>query len=504
MIMTKKVYYSTALSALLAVTAVLPSQAQQYLKIYNGNISVQANELKQQGDSLLLTMNLDIPTRQIELDSRKSLELIPVLEGSKGRMAFPSILINGRNRNKAYKRKVALGDLSEGSEPYAVVRKGELSVLHYVQQVPYESWMDDSHLNIVEDLCGCAGTSKASVQTEIFPFVELEQIEVYVPQPKLAYITPAVEQIKRRAEVKDVFLDFKIGSAAVINSLNRNADELQKVETMINEVKEDGNVKITGLVFKGYASPEGSVASNLRLSDARARSMKDYLISRISLGDISIKSEGVGEDWTGLEKLLSESSVQDKNKLLDIIQQCGTTDACEAKMRGVVGGVPYRQMLSTIYPRLRRTVCSVDYTVKGFSIEEGKEVIKSHPQQLSMNEMYLVANSYPAGCEQFNEVFETAVRMFPNDDVANLNAANSAIERGDLISAEKYLDRVNTARGEAQNSRGILYMLKGDYDNAEAYLRRAEHAGVEAASINLNELAKKRENDFLINQKKRK
>ena len=47
-------------------------------------------------------------------------------------------------------------------------------------------------------------------------------------------------------------------------------------------------------------------------------------------------------------------------------------------------------------------------------------------------------------------------------------------------------------------------MLKGDYDNAEAYFRRAQHAGVEAAGVNLGELAKKRENDFLVNQKKRK
>lgn len=502
--MANKIGLSTALTVLVMVNTISPCLAQQKHIIYDGKIFVEATELKQKGDSLLLNMELDIPTKYIDLDSRKSLSLVPVLEGSKGRMSFPPVLINGRNRNKVYKRKQSLKENAGETVPYAVVRKGDAASLRYVQQVPYEDWMDDAHLNMVEDLCGCGGANLSSAQSQIFPFVELEQIEVYIPQPKLAYVTPAVEQIKRRAEVKDVFLDFKVGSAVVISSLNRNEDELQKVETMISDIKKDGNVNITGLTFKGYASPEGSVASNLRLSDARARSMKDYLISRISLGDISVRSEGAGEDWTGLEKLLSESSVQDKNKLLDIIQQCGTTDACEAKMRGVAGGVPYRQMLSTIYPRLRRTVCSVDYTVKGFSIEEGKEVIKSHPQQLSMNEMYLVANSYPAGSEQFNEVFETAVRMFPNDDIANLNAANSAIERRDLISAEKYLDRVNTARGEAQNARGILYMLKGDYDNAEVHLRRAEHAGVEAASINLNELAKKRENDFLVNQKKRK
>lgn len=502
--MVNKIVLSTALTGLIMVAAVSPGLAQQKHLVYDGKISVEATELRQKGDSLLLNMELDIPTRYIDLDSRKSLSLIPVLEGSKGRMSFPPVIINGRNRNKVYKRKQSLNENSGEVVPYAVVRKGEPAMLHYIQQVPYEEWMDDAYLNMVEDLCGCGGANLSSVQNQIFPSIELEQIEVYSPQPKLAYIIPAVEQIKRRAEIKDVFLDFKVGSAAVIGSLNRNADELQKVEKMIREVKEDGNVKITGLTFKGYASPEGSVASNLRLSDARALSMKNYLISQIDLGDISVKSEGLGEDWEELEKLLSESSVQDKDKLLGIIRQCGTTDACEMRMRNVAGGMPYLQMLSTLYPKLRRTVCSVDYTVRDFSVEEGKAIIKSHPQQLSLNEMYMVANSYPAGSEEFNDVFETAVRMFPNDDIASLNAANSAIERGDLVSAEKYLDRVNTTRGEAQNSRGILLMLKGDYDNAEAYFRRAQHAGVEAAGVNLGELAKKRENDFLVNQKKRK
>lgn len=500
--MIRKVYLSTALSALLAAIAVSPCQGQEYFKIYNGTISVEANKLKQKGDSLLLIMNLDIPMKQIDLKSRKSLELIPLLKGSKGSMAFPSVLVNGRNRNKVYKRKAALGNLKGENVPYAVVRKGETSVLHYVQQVPYENWMEDASLYLVEDLCGCAGANKGSARSQIFSYVELEKIDVYTPRPQLAYIVPAAEQIKKRAEVKDVFLDFKVGSATIYKSLNRNDDELQKVEEMIREVKGDGNLNITGLTFRGFASPEGSASSNLRLSDTRARSMMNYLIDRIDLTRIATKAEGGGEDWVRLEKLLSESDIRDKDKLLDIISQCGTTDACETKMRTVAGGVPYRQMAAELYPQLRRTVCSVNYTVKGFSVDEGREVIKAHPQQLSLNEMYLVANSYPVGSEQFNEVFETAVRMFPNDDVANLNAVNSALERNDLVSAQKYLDRIKKTTAEVINARGVLCLLKGDYDNAEAYLRDAAKGGVKEATANLEELAKKKENDLLINRKK--
>lgn len=502
--MNGKLYLSTVLTALLTAIATSPCQAQHYMKIYNGSISVEPNELKQEGDSLHLKMNLEIPMNQLDIKSRQSITLIPVLEGSKGSMSFPSILINGRNRDKVYKRQMALNKKQSSPVPYEVVRKGSSSTIYYSQSVPFEAWMEDSHLSIVEDLCGCAGANLNSVRSQIFNAVELERIEIYISKPQLAYISPAVETIKKRAEVKDVFLDFKTGSAVILKSLNQNEAELQKVENMIRDVKNDDNLTINGLVFNGYASPEGSVASNLRLSDQRAKSMMNYLISQVNLQGISTKAIGNGEDWGGLEKLLSGSSVQGKEKLLDIIHTCGNSDVCEQKMRSINGGAPYRQMLAEIYPQLRRTVCSVDYTVRDFTVEEGREIIKKHPQQLSLNEMYMVANSYPAGSEEFNEIFETAVRMFPDDDVANLNAANSAIERRDLISARKYLERVNSASGEAENCQGVICLLEDDYDNAEKHFRKAQAAGVESATFNLEELDKKRSNALLIESKKRK
>ena len=37
--------------------------------------------------------------------------------------------------------------------------------------------------------------------------------------------------------------------------------------------------------------------------------------------------------------------------------------------------------------------------------------------------MYLVAQTYEEGSEDFNEVFHIAVRMYPHDPIANINAA---------------------------------------------------------------------------------
>ena len=272
---------------------------------------------------------------------------------------------------------------------------------------------------------------------------------------------------------------------------------------MLREIKNDKNLEIQGVSFKGYASPEGSIASNLKLSDLRARSMMNFLINEVNLKDIPLKAEGGGEDWDRLKKLLTESPISGKDKLLTIIEQCGTSDACEQKFKTVDGGTAYMQLLKEIYPQLRRTACSVDYTVRGFSVEEGREIIKTHPQQLSLNEMYLVANTYPEGSEDFREIFEIAVRMFPDDSTANINAATTALMRRDLSTAQMYLNRVKgDKRAEAANAQGVLYMLEGNYDQAEVFLKKAAVAGLSSANENLEELVRKRENDAVILKEK--
>ena len=103
--------------------------------------------------------------------------------------------------------------------------------------------------------------------------------------------------------------------------------------------------------------------------------------------------------------------------------------------------------------------------------------------------MFLVANTYEPGSQEFNDVFETAVRMYPNDETANLNAAVSALNRNDLSSATRYLAKAGTSHA-ALNARGILAARTGDDKAAEAFFRQA--SSLPEAQHNLSELLKAR------------
>ena len=144
-------------------------------------------------------------------------------------------------------------------------------------------------------------------------------------------------------------------------------------------------------------------------------------------------------------------------------------------------------MLDNIFPALRHSDYEVSYTIRPFTVEEASQLIKTKPQQLSLNEMFLVAQTYEPGSADFNEVFEVAVRMYPEDETANLNAAVIALRRDDQQAAARYLAKAGKS-AEAINLRGVLAAKKGDMKAAADYFRQAP--SLKEAQQNLEEITK--------------
>ena len=227
---------------------------------------------------------------------------------------------------------------------------------------------------------------------------------------------------------------------------------------MIDELKSDPSIKVNKLDIVGYASPEGSLANNKRLSEGRAMALRDYLASRYDFSRNQYFIIFGGENWDGLVKALDTIDFEYKDEALNIINDIPVEKGREAKLMQLRGGVPYRYMLKYIFPSLRVAICKVNYEIKNFNLDEAKEIIKTRPQNLSLNEMFMVANSYPKGSQEFIDVFETAVRMYPKDEIASINAAAAALSRNDLVSAERYLNMVNVNKQlpEYSNAMGVL------------------------------------------------
>ena len=497
--MNKFVYIIQLVVALLLVSVKGVSQG-----IDKAQLRVVPQEVEQRGDELYINMNIDIS--RLVIDSDRSLTLTPILRSSDKEKELPEVIINGTRRHKAYEREMSLlGNkrMAQIETPYNVLRAKSTpdGIFPYTLSIPFEEWMKDARLDLKEDLCGCAGSSQEVVVERLVNRVMLEFILPYDVNPVGAYIKPEVEAIKNRSEQVDVFLDFPVMKTTIIPDFGNNPRELSKIESMIREIHGDKNIQVSQADIIGYASPEGSVTLNNQLSQGRAQALRSYLAMRTEIPAGIYRVSSGGEDWKGLIKLVEESVWSDRDQILYVIQGTSSVEERKYKLKTLNGGQSYNRLLTEMYPQLRRVLCRVNYTVRGFSVEEGREIIKKRPQQLSLEEMFLVANTYPVGSDTFVEVFETAVRMFPDDKVANLNAAATALMQKDVVKAEKYLQLADKNTPEYINNLGLLHLLRDDYDVARKLLTEASGKGVAAAKQNLEELEKKLDTNSRIERR---
>ena len=472
---------------------------------YDGTISVVPVQLEQRGKSVYI--NIDFVLNDVRVKSAHGVDFIPRLIAPTRNLNLPKVSIKGHNEYLAYERWLSLMSTKEKNlyeKPYVVEKssKRRNDTIKYRYVLPYESWMDDAQVEVQRDECGCGETQLMSV--EPLGDVDLERMLVpYVVVPHLTYLQPAAEEVKNREIQAECFLDFEVNKINIRPEYMNNPKELAKIRAMIDELKSDPSIKVNKLDIVGYASPEGSLANNKRLSEGRAMALRDYLASKYDFSRNQYYIVFGGENWDGLVKALDSFEMEYKDEVLNIIKDVPLEKGRETKLMQLRGGVPYRYMLKYIFPSLRVAICKVNYEIKNFNVDEAKEIIKTRPQNLSLNEMFLVANTYPKGSQEFIDVFETAVRMYPKDEIASINAAMAALSRNDLVSAERYLKMVNAHKQlpEYSNAMGVLMLLKGDYEHAEEYLKAAAEAGLEAAGQNLEELATKRTNAAEIEKK---
>lgn len=473
--MKRKIIY-----LLLALACVVPAGAQ---KFYNDAIGINNISLWQQGASLYVDMLIDM--QNLSVSPERMLTLTPVLTDGQHNVALESLIINGKRRQKAYLRGLALSrDIPGG----IVIPYDKRDVYTYSQVIAYEPWMANAALNLVEDLCGCGNNQEMMAQELITNDVSTEAKRLSAMNPVVAYIQPTVEVVKVRSEQYEAHLDFPVGKAVILPDFMRNQAELTNIQTLFHKIQDDNNLTVTSIGIEGFASPEGPLKLNEKLSQQRAEALKKYLSTNERIPANLYRVTFGGENWDGLIAALQGSTMKEKDVLIGIIE--GTTDDVRRKQEimRVGGGAPYRTMLKEIYPGLRKVNCTIGYTVVNFDVEQGRIVIRENPKYLSLNEMYEVANSYPKGSADFVDVFDIAARMYPNDAVANLNAAAVALTKKDLDAALKFMNKADHQTAEFINNTGVLNFLNGDVARAKAAFEQAAQMGNEAARANLQAL----------------
>ena len=438
-----KLYAVISPLCILFSQSIMPAQAQQ---LAGGKIQVDSVLARKNGNRMDVAFRMNL--NDLKMKSEQQIVFTPVMVGTDS-IALNPIIIQGRNQAVRYRR---LADSKKNPQAQVLTRKNKTSQqVYFAQSVPYQKWMKKFKLSVKEDLCGCGNLMDQ----------DTTQMAVINPIPKIGrdhYVKPKAEAIKVRAEKGEAYLSFKLNKSDILADFRENATELRKITSTIDLVKNDKDVSITNIDIHGYASPDGPYANNVRLANNRAAALRNYVCNLYTIDKKLFTYHATPEDWEGFKKKVEASNLADKSAILAVANSSLAPDAKDQKIKKLYPA-SYRYIISEIYPRLRHSDYTVTYTVRPFDIEEAKVILKTKPQQLSLQEMYLVAQTYEPGSPEFNEVFDIAVRLFPDDETANLNAACTDLQKGDLTSAEKHLAKAGNSK-EAERVRDVFKQIK--------------------------------------------
>lgn len=432
-----------------------------------GTFLVKEKNAERVGEDLVITMKADISSMQISRN--QSLVCTPLVESGDSVRALAPIIINGKVRHILYERMERTGKKELEIRRYNDTEQQ----VDYLARTPYADWMEKADVTLVMDDCGCGWKALSQNRDKLFA---LNFAEPVVIDPMLVYVKPAPEEVKARHLDGSAYLDFPVNQITINPDYRNNSAELKKIQQTVEAVKNDPYATITSLSIKGYASPEGTYKGNAYLAENRAKALLDYVKEHYDLSGVELTVDFEPEDWEGLEAAVEKGNLPDKEELLAIIRadEPADWDAREWKLKSLNGGSSYKILLRDVYPSLRHSDYRVNYHIRNFSVDEAKQIIQSDPSKLSLNEMFLVAETYETGSEPFNEVFEVAVRMYPDDPVSNLNAAISAINTRQLDKAKRYLAKA-TDCPEKQLAEASILMLEGKTDEARTLLESLQN-----------------------------
>lgn len=440
---------------------------------------------------------LSITTQLVVTNHRHAkgelLILTPYLRGTNDSIDLPSMIVTDTKGAVILKRKRKFAD-KDGYLPEAVIHvidpKIEDQQIEYKVTVPVKEWMEQSQLMIRGHVSACAGCRNEWIAKELTTINKAMPDQVIEKAYQLTYPVPHPEPVKSRSDKHTANFSFITNQFHLLPDYKNNAIEFQRVDSVIKEIQSNKNFIISSLEITGYASPEASFTHNQQLASNRAKAFADYLAKQAGFSTKQLIVRTGGEDWKGLRQAVVQSDLKDRSTILSIIDSIDVPDKRELLLEKISDGTTYRQLLNEYFPPLRRTEYVISYVVKGFSVDEAKEIFKENPGLLSLNELYLVATTYSPGSKNFNEVMELAHHLYPESEIALANAATAAIESGDL---NKAIEKMSTLVDNPLiwNNLGVVYAKLGEHDKAKRFFEKAMETGCETAGINYELLNQK-------------
>lgn len=482
-------------------------------------LDVVAVDVKQQGDSINLNILFQVNT---EITPTESIELTPSLIKSEKTGIFPSLILNGKQRQKIQKRDYSFMSLEERKKTIeAGSRFLEVTtspfIYTYNGKIAYEDWMREAALDLSVFGCRCGKTeisstirkqketasgrstkkengSKDQEQTqEGSNHIRLQSnislpgpYDALIPLLKIAEIKPYVYDRDHQEIKYEIQFDYEASKTAVNENFKNNKGSMAELKHQIQELIKNG-AYIKQIYISGYASPEGTYEQNMLISKKRSEAFCSQLKEYFGFTDSQFTIHWSGEDWGGLKKLLQSNVTNYRDEALSIIETTGIFQGREKKLMDLFSGNAYRHMSEIYFPLLRRVEFRVTYSKTENNIDKIRELYHTNDEQLTINDFNFLLSQEKFGSETYRSLLSRILERYPNDETAVLNTAAIHLSDNKPDETWKYLKRKQSKKRilEFENNLGVYYLMTGNRKKAIRIFENAAQEGYDLSNQNL-------------------
>ena len=426
------------------------------------NFYMEPSPLIVRGDSVEVTVKGMFPERYFS---------------KKATVAVTPILMNAdQGFEQAYKTVYAQGEKAAGN--YRVIAYENTTAFEYNDKIAYHA--DAENSNLILMAVGSQGSKtkeflpvSLGLGVRTTPYLMQNDDMILLAKDKFVRITEHEEY---------AVVNYLINSSVVRRSELKDDDMVAMAE-FIKMASENDRVELTGATIEAYASPDGELSDNEELANERGESahkavgkyVKKY---KIEHDENFCSVRGMGEDWTGFKAKMQESSIQDKDLILRILEMYSDGTKREQEIKNLAA--TYKEIAKDILPALRRSQIHLGYKKVGYSDAELNELIKSNPDTLNAEEV-LYAATLTSNMDEKLRIYMIAERNFPTDYRGANNAGYVLMQMGRMEEAKgqfaKALEVTNNPI--STNNMGAVARQSGMRDKAADLFKEGASAGAE-------------------------
>lgn len=483
------------------------------------------NKMKKRAGEMGYKVTPEILEEKGEMVDVKIDVTIPAKFFNKNVTVVATPVLKYQGGEKAFAAKTLQGENVQGNNTVVPYETGK--TVSYTGQLPYEDAMR------ISDLVVKVQASKGLKSVDFDPVKIAEGI---VATATLVNNNPAVALGKDNfqritPEQNEAALYYLINSSQLRNSQVKS-EEIKAMEKFLKDAKADENMKLKNVEIQSYASPDGTYDWNEKLANKRENTSDNFLKNNMKKNKIDeyknldfFKKYVVAEDWEGFKKAMEASTIRDKELILRVLAMHSDPEVREREIKNIASA--YSVIADQILPKLRRSKFVVNAERIGKSDEQIKELAKSNPSELNVEELLYAATLFESNADKL-AVYETAMSQFPDDwrgyndagmilfemgkvaqakadfDKANKLSANNKVvknnlgavelKNGNVKEAEVLFGAATGAGNEVNYNKGIVAIMKGDYKAAVDYFGKCNCVNAALANLlngNNNEALKK-------------